>query len=32
MTKTQRRLARKMMFPLVAFTLMTLMMAIAGVN
>ena len=32
MTKTQRRLARKMMFPFVAFTLMTLMMAIAGVN
>ncbi len=30
MTKSQRRLARKMMFPMIAFAMMTAMMAIAG--
>jgi hypothetical protein len=32
MTKNQRRLARKISFPLFAFAMMTVMMAIAGTN
>lgn len=30
MTKAQRRLARKTMFPMLALVMMTLMMAVAG--
>lgn len=32
MTKSQRYLARKLMFPLVAFAMMTAMMALAGTS